>query len=288
MKSALLPAMSLAILLVAPGVLGQDAKTITVSDEGAPLPAMATVSDYYGPLPPENPGRGDIPQMPGFPTHMGGDPYFAPTRGLVFADLEGDGGLEIITSSTDGRIYAWDYHGNAMPGFPVTTIQMPQYAPSVDDLDGDGDMEIVQFTRGLTSGGRLYVLDHQGNSLPGFPKSINNNNLASCPTLYDLDDDGVMEIIAGERAYPLGYLHIIEIDGSEWGGNWPVELDHVPTGSAAVADVDADGAVEIFYMSYDSMYQLPVGGPRRPRRRRRPGDRRGGPPERGGLLCVPS
>jgi hypothetical protein len=233
---------------------------MAITDEVAPVPARTLVSDYRGMLPPAKLGGREMPQMPGFPVQMGGHPNFSPSRGLVFADLDGDGQLEIITSSTDYKIYAWDNVGHLMDGFPVTTIQLPQYAPSVDDMDGDGDMEIVQFTRGLTSGGRLYVLDHEGNVLPNFPMSLGNNNIASCPTLYDLDDDGVMEIIAGERAYPIGYLHIVELDGSEWGDAWPVALDHVPTGSAAVGDVNNDGAVEIFYMSYDSMYLLDLAG----------------------------
>jgi len=260
MKSALLPTMSAAILLLTPAVLAQDAKIVSVSDEAALVPAMMTVSDYQGPLPAENPSRGDIPQMPGFPTTMGVQFNFKPARGLVFADLDGDNDLEIITSSTDSQVYAWHHDGSDAAGFPLSVIGWAQYAPSVADMDGDGDVEIVQLTRGLTDGGRLYVLDHQGNPLPGFPLSVNNNNLASCPTLYDLDDDGVTEIIVGERAYPLGYVHIFELDGSEWGGNWPVALDYVPTGTAAVGDVDADGAVEIFYMSYYNMYLLELDG----------------------------
>jgi WD40 repeat protein len=255
-----IPLALLSVLFTVPCASASEARIIGITDEGAPVPAMASVFDYHGPLPAAKVNDRAIPQMPGFPVQMGGHPNFSPTRGLVFADLDGDDQLEIITSSTDGKIYAWDNTGKLMPGFPVTTIQLPQYAPSVDDMDGDGDVEIVQFTRGLTDGGRLYVLDHEGNALPGFPLSLNNNNIASCPTLYDLDDDGVMEIIAGERAYPIGYLHIIELDGSEWGGAWPVALDHVPTGTAAVGDVNNDGAVEIFYMSYDSMYLLDTAG----------------------------
>jgi hypothetical protein len=221
---------------------------------------MTVITDYQGALPPEQSGGRDIPQMPGFPITVGGSMDFMPMRGLVFDDLDLDGDLDIIVSSTDYRIYAWDYTGAAMPGFPITTIEMPQYAPSVADMDGDGDLEIVQFTRGVSSGGRLYVLDHLGNVLPGFPVSLNNNNVTSCPTLYDLDDDGCMEIIAGEREWPIGRLHIVEIDGSEWGGNWPLTLDHVPASSASVGDVDADGEVEIFYLSYASMHLLEVDG----------------------------
>jgi hypothetical protein len=260
MRPVPLSAAFLVASLVVSGAYAGDGKIMTLTDEASVLPGLAVVSDYDGLLPPDKPGRGDIPQMPGWPTTMGAAANFAPSRGLVFVDLDDDGYLEIVTSSTDSKVYAWDCLGDPVPGFPVSTIGMAQYAPSVDDLHGDGDMEIVQFTRGTTGGGRLYIIDHEGNVLPGYPKSVNNNNLASCPTLYDLDGDGVMEIIGGERDYPIGYLHVFELDGSEWGGNWPVALDHVPTGTAAVGDVDADDAVEIFYMSYNSMYLLELDG----------------------------
>jgi len=240
--------------------LAQQAKVITFTDEGVTVGTEAVIADYNGFLPPPGPPLPEPPQMSGWPVTIGVQPNFKPTRGLVFEDLDGDGNLEIITSSTDSNIYAWDLSGALMPGFPVGTIGWPQYAPSTADMDGDGDIEIVQFTRGQTSGGRVYALDHMGNVLPGFPINVNNNNIASCPTLVDLDGDGVMEIIGGERAYPVGYIHIWRLDGTEWGGNWPVALDHVPTGTAAVGDVDNDGALEIFYMSYNSMYLLALDG----------------------------
>jgi hypothetical protein len=230
-----------------------------MTDAAAPVPGLTVISDYYGPLPMGNVLDDEIPQMPGFPITIGGAGNFAPTRSVVFADLNGDRNLEIITGSTDNRVYAWDYTGASMPGFPVETIDMGQTAPSVADLDGDGDLEIVQFTRFLNSG-HIYIIDHLGNVLPGFPLNINNNMFAGSPTLYDLDNDGVMEIIAGERDWPIGYLHVIELDGTRWGGNWPILLDHVPTGSAAVGDVDNDGDVEIFYTSFVSMYLFELDG----------------------------
>lgn len=238
----------------------EGAKIVTVSDEGGPVAGKMTVSEFHGTVPPATPGNRAISQMPGFPVTMGKHSSFAPSRGLVFADLNNDGTLEIVTSSTDKKIYAWDYTGTPVPGFPVTTIEMPQYAPSVGDLDGDGDLEIVQATRGLTSGGRLYAVDHQGNVLPGFPMSFNNNNVSSCPTLNDLDNDGDLEILVQERAYPVGYLRVVEADGTEWGSPWPILLDHVPTGTPAVGDVDADGEMDIVFYSYNSIYLCDVEG----------------------------
>jgi len=247
-------------------LFGGETRIVTITDEASPIPGTAIVSDYEGPLPLERPGPDAIDQMPGWPVTVGMDPsgMFAPSRGLVFSDLNRDGLLEIITSSTDGKIYALDHTGTSMPGFPVNTIEKPQYAPSVADLDADGDMEIVQFTRGLTSGGRFYIIDHEGNTLPGFPISLNNNNVSDSPTIYDLDNDGQMEIIVPERAYPITNLHIFEIDGTEWGGNWPVSLDHIPASCAAVGDVDADGGVEIAFLTYQSIYLLETDGTNMP------------------------
>ncbi|MCH8807418.1 MAG: VCBS repeat-containing protein, partial [Planctomycetes bacterium] len=259
MKAATAITPLLITLLACSPALGDGAKIMHVTDAAAAVPGRTIITDYDGPLPPDNP-RDEILQMPGWPVVIGSAGSFTPWRGVVFADLDGNDDLEIITSSTDNRIYAWDHTGTAMPGFPVATIGMAQYPPSVADLDGDGDLEIVQFTRGVTSGGRLYILDHLGNLLPGFPISVNNNNLAGAPSLHDLDNDGVLEIIVPERAWPIGFLHVFEIDGTEWGGNWPVALDHVPTGTAAVADVDNDDALEIVYTSYTTMYLFELDG----------------------------
>ena len=67
MKPALLSAVLLAVLLATTAAPAQDAKVITVTDEASPTPGMAVVSDYHGPLPPDNPRNRDIPQMPGWP-----------------------------------------------------------------------------------------------------------------------------------------------------------------------------------------------------------------------------
>jgi hypothetical protein len=234
----------------------QHVQRLETTDVAAPIPGAARVVDGGAASPGAGaaaPGPG-IPQMPGWPKLVGGNGTFAPTRGLAFADLDGDGPLEIVVSSTDGNLYAWNPDGSVQAGFPVALGNYAQSAPSIGDLDADGRPEIVQFTRGVTSGGRMWIVEHDGAIPPGFPKSFGNNNLEGSPTLADLDGDGFLEILVPERAYPIGYVHVVEADGTEWTTGWPQVLDHVPACSPAVGDVDADGLPEIVYESYDSLY----------------------------------
>ena len=112
---------SFVLSTTAGSLYGGETRVVTITDELSPIPGAAIVADYKGPLPLERSGPDAIDQMPGWPVTIGMDPsgMFAPSRGLVFADLNRDGLLEIITSSTDGNIYALDYTGTSMPGFPV-------------------------------------------------------------------------------------------------------------------------------------------------------------------------
>jgi hypothetical protein len=256
---ALSLAVALGLSAAATPAAAQTLQRVHVSDAASPIPGVVRVESVTGRVPPAE-GKLAPAQLPGWPIAVGGNPTFAPQRGLVFVDLDRDGDKDVLCSSTDGKVHAWDFSGAALPGFPRQLTGYAQAVPSVGDLDGDGRLEIVQTTRGITSGGRLYVLDDTGATLPGFPKSINGNNLEDAPTLVDLDDDGQLEIVVSERAWPIGYVHVLERDGTPWGGNWPVAMDHVPTCATAVGDLDADGKPELVTMSYDSIYVLEADG----------------------------
>ena len=241
-----------AALVVAP-VPNQVARITGVADN---VPGAMTVTQVASNGGDDARVQDDIPQMPGWPVTTGRHANFVPTRGAVLADLDGDQKLEILAPSTLGALHAWKLDGTPAPGFPVSTIGFPQYPPSVADLDGDGQVEIVQTTRGFTSGGRLYVFNAQGQVLAGWPKSLTNNNVEYSAALADLDNDGKLEIVVSERMSNAGRVHVFEKDGTEWGGNWPVTIDHVPAQSCAVADVDGDGNKEVFTASYNSLYLI--------------------------------
>jgi hypothetical protein len=140
----------------------------------------------------------------------------------VVADLDGDGQLEILFASYDGRMHAFwldkTEHGN----WPFEVYEADsgyfQFAsePVVADLDNDGRAEVL-FTswtqKGSNRTGKLYVVDYNGNAvfavdLPAAYGSPDWNGALPAPTLANIDQDADLEVVintahSGFAAYDL-------------------------------------------------------------------------------------
>jgi hypothetical protein len=227
---------------------------ISTSDAGDSIPTRYTVSKA-APRKTVAAGCDELPLMPGWPVKVTSNPQFGPSRGAALADLDHDGRLEIIRASTTNQLHIWKHNGTPYPGWPRTLSGMGQYAAAVADVDRDGTCEISVATRGMTSGGMVYLFAADGTSKPGWPFSgLVGGNFNDAPTLADLDGDDTLEVIIGERDYPIGHLHVLNHRGQAFPGAWPCSLDHVPATGAAVGDINLDGNKEIVYCSYSSIY----------------------------------
>jgi hypothetical protein len=253
----------LTILTFGPGL------KLEITGPADPVPGAITTTPV---LVPALPTTDELRVMPGWPRKVNYNQQFGPARGVALADLDGDRRLEVIMPSTAGQLHVWRYDGSYYPGWPRNFSYMGQYAAAVADIDRDGQPEIAICTRGLSTGGAVYVYDRNGNLKPGWPfTGLVNGNFADSPTLADLDGDDTLEIIVGERDYPIGHLHVLRHNGVPQPGAWPCSLDHVPALGAAVGDINLDGLPEIVYASYSSLYVLhpdgtilpgwPVSGP---------------------------
>lgn len=179
---------------------------------------------------------------PGYPIRLE-----SPTSGTtlyggpMLADLDQDGCQDIIVGSGK-KVYCFRGDGSLLPGWPQGTIFDLTNPPAVGDLDRDGFPDIVAFDR---SGGvenrksDVYAWDYQGNLFPGFPLELGMGDCAL--TLYDLDQDGDLEIIGG-----FGHkVYVFHHDGTVASG-WPIAIEGFTYNSkAAVGDVNADGRPDI-------------------------------------------
>jgi hypothetical protein len=226
---------------------------ISVTDESAEIPCANQIANINASEPLT--ATRDLSYLPGWPKRTSNNAQFSPVRGVALADFDNDGKLEIIRPTTTGQLYVWKYDGTLYPGWPKALNNGGQEAPAVADVDLDGDYEICVCTRGLTNGGKVYLFDENGNNKPGWPfTGPHNGNFGGSPCLADVNGDDTLEIIVAERNYPIGHLYVLRYDGTPFSSAWPCSLNHVPTATAAVADINLDGIKEIVYYSYSSIY----------------------------------
>ena len=124
----------------------------------------------------------------------------------ALADLDGDGRLEILWASRTGGICALRADGTRVDGWCSGQPYTPRSSLVVADLDGDGAMEVVVV--GPDGSQHLYVYDHTGQPLVGWPRAIPARDVPhpawerqSSGTLIDLDGDGDLELGLGVETY---------------------------------------------------------------------------------------
>ncbi len=206
------------------------------------------------------------PQLAGWPIKLGRESSSSPAVG----DIDGDSHPEIVM----GAEYVYALHGNGIEvrdgdSQPVTwgilNTEGDNFTASLALIEIDGELgdEIIGASWSLK---KIYVFDHDGNTLPGWPQSTRDLCWAS-PCASDVDGDGDPEIFAFDID---GILYAWHHDGVELrdgdddpGTNGPFFYRnrsdtlgwHAST--PALADIDEDGLPEIILCSpRDSIYCL--------------------------------
>ena len=174
--------------------------------------------------------------LPGWPQSMGFTNPFLPV-GVVLADVDGNGDLEVIAGSTDNKLRVWDHDGTLLPGWPVTFENQIQGKAAAADLDGDGDLEILVNVKS----GSLKVYHHDGTPVDGWPQTSNLPFGFLSPVVYDLDDDGSPEVLVGGG----NRLSAWHADGTPVTG-FPVTVGSTIVATLAIGDVTGDDVPEIF------------------------------------------
>jgi hypothetical protein len=113
--------------------------------------------------------------LPGWPVVYSATTYTQSSP--IIADLDGDGGPDIVIGDETQYIRGFDASGQAIAGFPLTTGDAMRGVPTAGDVDQDGDVDLV--AAGWDKG--VYVWDFGGNweetnaPWPRFHANLHNN-----------------------------------------------------------------------------------------------------------------
>ncbi len=146
-------------------------------------------------------------------------------RVLSGADIDGDGTVELLSSTGAHEVIAFEHDGTVKwKSAPLTAhVGSLEVAVSISDMNGDGVPELVA--------GRA-ILDNEGNLLgAGTHGNGSVYGAASMSFAVDLDGDGDQEVVVGNAVYNIA-------GGDIWFNG---EADGYP----AVGDFDLDGVPEI-------------------------------------------
>lgn len=196
--------------------------------------------------------RSDFKLLDGFPVVQKAHPSFKNFRNVSLADTNNDGHQEILVCMNE-TLYCIDYQGAIM--WQSELVGTSNFPPAISDLDNDGFVEIAVQTYTVPQDGRVYLFDHLGNVQSGWPVSMNNHFFLNAVTFADMNQDGMEEIIACERVSSTeGHVHVLDMEASSIGAQWPITLNGTPAFTPSVTDLNQDQSMELITSSTSELY----------------------------------
>ncbi|NOY27593.1 MAG: VCBS repeat-containing protein [Oligoflexia bacterium] len=160
---------------------------------------------------------------------VGDSDYVSGSSGVALADLDNDGVVEIVVTTSSSSVAAFHADGELVWSSADRADDLTLWtAPAIADLDGDGLAEVAAGRAIFGSNGAY----RESSTLDGW------GGISYSSIIADLDGDGISEVISGNHAFHLDGTVFFDSSKS------------VADGMAAVGDFDDDGQGEIVLSSW--------------------------------------
>jgi hypothetical protein len=174
-------------------------------------------------------------------------------------DVNGDGYPEVVFGSFDHRIYVVNRFGQALPGFPIDSLDTIWDSPALYDDAHIGRMDI--FLGGDASPGGPCGSQTWSGILRAIRVTASGSQILwshcrhqiyqSSPAIGDLEGNGRMDVVVGTGTGPSGdavatnSLTAYHLDDGSPVPGWPVLLNGAIFGSPVIGDVTGDGKNDV-------------------------------------------